>query len=186
MNSHPVAPIEPLSLDEYLNYERLSAVRHEYVVGELYAFAGASRRHNRIVTNFVIDLGLVARGGPCAVYSSDVKLKATEQIIYYPDVMVVCDPEDVDELIVARPCLIVEVASPSTEMIDRREKLFVYRQIESLEHYLIVEQDQRKVFHHSRGAGGDWTRVELRDEGSLRLTCPETELSLDQIYEGID
>ena len=73
--------------------------------------------------------------------------------MYYPDVMVVCDPEDVDELIVSRPCLVVEVISPSTQLVDRREKLFFYRQIESLDGYLIVEQDERRVIYHSRSAG---------------------------------
>ncbi len=175
-----------MSLASYLEYEKQSDVRHEFVEGDIYAFAGASRRHSLIVTYLVISLGLAARGGPYEVHSNDVKLRATDRIIYYPDVMVVCDPEDTDALIVSRPCLVVEVASPSTELVDRREKLFIYRQIESLEAYLIVEQDQRLVRVHSRSTGGDWQRVDATGAGSFRLTCPEIELSLDQIYEGLD
>ena len=186
MNSQPVTPIEPMTLDEYLDFERQSPVRHEFVEGEVYAFAGASRRHSLIVSNISYWLVGAARGGPCEVHTNDVKLRVTERNVYYPDVMVVCDPEDVDDLIVSRPCLVVEVISPSTQLVDRREKLFFYRQIESLEGYLIVEQNERRVIYHSRSADVGWARAELSGSGRLSLTCPETELSLDQIYEGID
>jgi Uma2 family endonuclease len=185
MNSQPIAPLEPLSLDEYLEFEGRSAVRHEFVEGELFAFAGASRRHSLIVSNIVYTLVGASRGGPCEIHSNDVKLQATERIVYYPDVMVVCDPDDSDDLIVMRPCLVIEVVSPSSQMIDNREKLFVYRQIESLETYLIVDQTQRRVLHHWRTAGGDWRRAERTGDAVLAVTCLSIEISLDQIYEGI-
>jgi len=186
MNSQPLAPLEPLSLDEYLDFEGRSDVRHEYVEGELFAFAGASRRHSLIVTNLVIRLGLAARGGACEVHSNDVKLQATERIVYYPDVMVVCDPDDSDELIVTRPCLVIEVVSPSSQMIDNREKLFVYRQIDSLETYLIVDQTQRRVMHHWRTGDGDWRRAERTGDAVIAIPCLSIDLSLEQIYESID
>ena len=186
MHSQPIAPLEPLSLDEYLDFERRSAVRHEYVEGELFAFASASRRHSLIVSNIVYRLVGASRRGPCEIHSSDVKLQATDRIVYYPDVMVVCDPEDSDDLIVTRPCLVIEVVSPSSQMIDNREKLFVYRQIDSLKTYLIVDQIQRRVMHHWRTPDGDWRRVERTGDAVIAVLCLSTELSLEHIYEGID
>ena len=62
-----------------------------------------------------------AEGGPCRVYFSDMKLRVADDLFYYPDVLVACEPDDTyteDE-----PCLVVEVASPSTGTTDRREKL---------------------------------------------------------------
>ncbi|MEZ4524074.1 MAG: Uma2 family endonuclease [Thermomicrobiales bacterium] len=186
MNTQPGPLREPMTLDEYLEFESRSPVRHEFIEGELYAFAGASRRHSLIVTNLVISFGLAARGGPCEVHSNDVKLRASSHTIYYPDVMVVCDQEDRDDLIVTRPCLVVEVLSPSSWAMDRREKLIMYRRIESLQTYLIVFQDERRVIHYRRDGHGDWGRTELTSNGSFPIGCLDTSLSLNQIYEGID
>jgi Uma2 family endonuclease len=106
--------------------------------------------------------------------------------MYYPDVMVVCDPTDIDERFVERPCLVIEVLSPTTASTDKREKLLSYRRIPSLEAYLIVSQDARHVVRHWRDSKGAWWREELVGEGSMRLTCPHTELQFGQIYKGID
>jgi Uma2 family endonuclease len=175
-----------MTLDEYLEFESRSSVRHEYVDGEIYAFAGARRRHSRIVSNLVYRLVDAARGGQCEVHSNDVKLRVSETRIYYPDVMVVCDPEDTDELIVTRPCLVVEVISPSSQRTDQQEKLIFYRQIESLQSYLIVFPDEHRVIHNWRAPDGDWRRDELIGTASFTVPCLSTEFSLDQIYEGLD
>lgn len=175
-----------MTLDEYLEFESRSPMRHEFVDGEIYAFAGATRRHSLIVTNLVLRFGSVARGGPCEVHSNDLKLQVSESRIYYPDVMVVCDPEDTNELIVTRPCLVVEVVSPSSQRTDQQEKLIFYRQIESLQSYLIVFPDERRVIHNWRAPDGDWIRDELIGTASFNVPCLSTELSLDQVYEGLD
>src|SRR5919197_6022526 len=134
-----------MSMGDFLRLEGASPPRHEYVAGEVYALSGATRRHNRIAGNIFARLWTAARGGPCRVYMSDVKLHVARDVIYYPDVMVACGPEGNDPLIEHAPCLVVEVISPSTEMIDRREKAMVYKGIASLKAYLIVHQDCRRV-----------------------------------------
>ena len=174
----------PVSVDEYLRLEEASAVRHEYVAGELHALAGASKKHNRIAVNLVARLAGAARGGPCRVYVSDVKLRAAEDVFYYPDVMVASGPAGEDPLIEEAPCLLVEVTSPSTEAIDRREKAMVYKRIRSLRAYLIVHQDRRSVERHYRDEAGAWRFVDVVGEGRVSCPCPETELSLEDIYEG--
>ena len=164
--------------------EETATVRHEYVGGMIHAMVGATKRHNRIVGNVYAHLLAASRGGPCRVYVETVKLRAAEDTIYYPDVMVACEPED-DPLVEHSPCLIVEVASPPTESIDRREKMLAYRKIPTLRAYLIVAQDERRVERHWRDESGEWRQGEAVGEGFVPIPCPETKLPLAEIYEGL-
>ncbi len=175
-----------LTINEYLAFEKDSPVRHEYVGGELVAMAGASDRHNRVALRVASKLLDAAGAGPCRVYISDMKVQISDDQIFYPDVMVTCDPEDNGEYIKKRPCLIIEVLSPSTASIDRREKLVAYRRIESLQAYIVLYQDQKRAFRHARDEHGTWWPAEVSDKGLVPFPCPELELSLDEIYEGID
>jgi Uma2 family endonuclease len=182
-----VTPDKPLSVEEYLELEASATVRHEYVGGEVYALAGATDRHNRISGNIFARLWSAARGGPCRVYMSDMKLRASESVFYYPDVMVVCEPAEPGNPDFQRdPCLVVEVLSPSTEQIDRREKLLAYTRTPSVGAYLVVSQDIRRVERHFRGEDGLWRKADLVDEGRFPVPCPpDAELSLAEVYEGL-
>ena len=114
----------------------------------------------------------------------DRELRAAEDTIYYPDVMVTCEPEE-DPLVENYPCLVVEVASPSTESIDRREKMLAYRKIPTLQAYLIVAQDERRVERFWRDESGEWRQGEAVGEGFVPIPCPEAKLPLAEIYEGL-
>jgi Uma2 family endonuclease len=142
--AEPVKPHKLPTVKEYLALEGDSTVRHEYVAGMIYAHAGGTSRHNAIATNVLAALWNAARGGPCRVYGSDMRLRAADDVFYYPDVMVVYgDNEAGDEALYQHaPCLVVEVTSPSTESIDRREKAFTYRKMPSLQAYLVVDQNR--------------------------------------------
>ena len=156
------APQPLLSVDEYLEGELTSEVRHEYVAGVAYAMVGTSRRHNRIAGNLLTHLRAAARGSPCQVFMSDLKVRVpTADAFYYPDIAVTCDPGDDQEYYLERPCLIVEVLSPHTEAIDRREKLQAYRTLPSLQAYLLVSQEVPQVEIYERGGNGAWTRAVL-------------------------
>jgi Uma2 family endonuclease len=183
--SRPAIRHRPLSVEDYLELEEMSSVRHEYIAGRIYALSGASKRHNQIALNIAGRLLSATRGGPCRIYMSDVKLRAAEDVIYYPDVMVACGPEGEHPLIEDAPCLVVEVISPSTETIDRREKLAAYKRIPTLQAYVIVDQDMRRVERHWRDPEGVWWDADLVGEGRVPLPCPEVELTLDEIYEGV-
>ena len=170
-----------LSIEAYLEMEKTATVRHEYVAGEIYAMTGASRRQNRVAGNLYRRLADAAAGGPCRVYMETVKLRI-DDVFYYPDVMVACEDEPEDPYYEDSPCLIVEVVSPST---DRREKLAAYRRIPGLKAYLIVDQARMQIERHFRDEEGAWRRGDLVDEGRFSLSCPETSLSLAEIYEGL-
>jgi Uma2 family endonuclease len=171
---------------EYLALEERSVDKHEYLDGEVYALAGASKRHNVIFSNILGALWSKARGTDCFVLGSDQRLRiqnADEVYFYYPDIQLVCDPEDNNPNYVTRPCLIVEIESPSTASIDHREKLLAYRTIESLQAYLIVAQDRRHVVRHFRDDNGAWWRDEAVGSGSLPVPCTGGTLDLETIYE---
>jgi Uma2 family endonuclease len=181
-----VKPHGSLKIDEYLALEESATVRHEYVGGEIFAMVGATKRHNRIIGNISGRLWGAARGGACRVYSESVKLRVADDVIYYPDVMVACGPEGDDPFVESDPCLVVEVVSSSTETTDRREKLAAYKRMPGLRAYLIVSQDRRWVECHLRSDDGVWRRGDLVDEGRFSTPCPETNLSLAEIYEGLE
>ena len=123
-----------LTYAEYLAYEHQIKIKHEFVNGEAFAMAGASEDHNLIAGTLFSRFRFHLRGKPCRVFMSDMKLTiaAANNATYYPDVMVVCDRTDNDAYVKQKPCLIVEVLSLSTAMLDRREKLFNYQKLESL------------------------------------------------------
>ena len=117
--------VEKVSVEDYLARERESDVRHEYVDGELFAMAGASRAHGIAVTNLVRELGNRLRGGPCRIGSSDMKVRsAPGSRYYYPDIVVSCndESEEPDPYTESQPTLLVEVLSTTTEATDRRER----------------------------------------------------------------
>jgi Uma2 family endonuclease len=176
------------TVEEYVRFEDASPERHEYVAGRVYAMTGGSARHNAIALDVVDALRSAARGGPCRTFASDLRLRVAADAFYYPDVMAVCGPIDMEARVVEAPSLVVEVASPSTRRIDRGEKLLAYRAIETLRLYLIVEQDQRLVERHWRDGAGAWQHESVTDAagGRIPVSAPSTILTLDAIYEGVD
>ncbi|GIW34685.1 MAG: hypothetical protein KatS3mg072_2018 [Meiothermus sp.] len=176
--------LQRISFEAYLALEEKAQARHELVDGVLYAMAGASSNHNLLVTNVSGLLWNKARGSGCRVFSSDMKLRVDAFTSYYPDVMVVCET-DKAEYYKERPCLLVEVLSPSTEATDRREKLAKYRQIPSLRAYVLVDSLSRRVEAYYR-EGQNWLYLDVVREGSLPIPCPEMSLCLDEVYEGLD
>ncbi len=181
--------VELIDVKDYLDSEPASAVRHEYVDGHVFAMAGAGEKHNRIAVNFVFHLRRVARGKPCGVFMSDMKVRVWAfNAFYYPDVMIVCDPEDRHEYYKTAPCLIVEVLSSATEIIDRREKLIGYRTLPGLRHYLLVSQEKRRVEMYSRTASEDVRRYcVIENDGIVKVDCGVLQftLSIDDIYEDV-
>ncbi|GIW25465.1 Uma2 family endonuclease [Meiothermus sp.] len=176
--------VRSLSFEEYLALEEKARRKHELVDGVLYAMAGASELHNLIAGNVFFRLRQQAQGKPCRVFMSDMKLRVDAFTSYYPDVMVVCEPDQADYY-KERPCLVVEVMSRSTEATDRREKLAKYRQIPSLRAYVLVDSLSRRVEAYYR-EGPNWLYLDVVGTGSVPIPCPEMHLSLDEVYEGLD
>lgn len=174
-----------LTVDAYLAGEDGGDIRHEYIAGQVYAMTGASRHHGLITLNIAVALRPRVRGTGCQLFANDMKLRLRfggDDIFYYPDLLLSCDPGDREIYYCSRPCMIVEVLSESTERIDRREKLFAYQTLASLQEYLLVSQDRREVQIHRRAR--DWA-PEIVTEGSVRLDCLGCDLALVTVYEDV-
>lgn len=180
--------IKAMSVEEYLRTEETSPYKREYVGGFVYplhAQAGASEQHTLIGTNIIGTLYQDARRLGCRLYQNDMKLAVDGSSSYfYPDVMLVCDKADTDPYAKARPCLLVEILSPSTASMDRFGKHGIYTAIPSLQTYLIVEQHERRVYAYGR-EGERWVLSDLQGSGSIDLPCLGRRLSLDEIYGGV-
>ena len=132
----------------------------------------------------IAELVFAARGSGCRAFTNDVKVRATRTRYYYPDVMVSGDVSE-DPYTEERPCLIVEVSSPSTEALDRREKLLTYFEIKTLPAYLIVSQDDVKIEHFYRQHDGSWGVRDLGAGDRLVLDCPPCDLLVDDLYRDL-
>jgi len=180
-----ISPTRLLSFEDFLEIEEASDVRHEFVGGVLYAMAGATQRHNIIATNIIYVLIPAARTNGCRVFPSNLLTRIRDDAGYYPDISVACDPGDTHERFIEQPCLVVEITSPSSVDCDQREKLLLYRGIQSLQTYLVVFQDQRRVIRHWRDTAGGWHKDEIAGDGSIEVPCPGTTLRLGDIYLGV-
>jgi Uma2 family endonuclease len=179
-----------LSEAEYLASEEQNSIRHEYMAGELYAMAGGSQRHNRIALNTASALLSGLRGMPCQAFMSDVKLHVVhDNAYYYPDVMVACNeasPLAGEEQIVADPLLVVEVLSPSTETIDRREKLAAYRRVPSVMEYVLISQDKQQVEIYRRQGDIGWLYLSFDAGETIEFSSVALALPIGELYAGTD
>jgi len=174
--------------EEYLALERDAPTKSEYVDGEIFAMAGASRRHTKISFNLAVEIGRQLKGRPCTGHSNDMRVKVAPTGMYtYPDMVVVCGREqfeegEVDTLL--NPTVIVEVLSPSTEGYDRGAKFAHYRRLESLQEYLLVAQDEVHLEHYVRQTDGQWLLSEAnRLDEEIHLPSIDCRLSLAEVYD---
>lgn len=184
------SPVNLFTAEEYLQLEQTSEIRHEYLAGQVFAMSGGSKQHNLIAGNIYSRLRSHLRGGSCSVFMADMKVRIqlanqNKNIFYYPDVIVSCDTEDKDRFYLNYPCLIIEVLSPSTELTDRREKLVNYRNLETLQEYVLVSQEEIKVEVYRQDPQGNWSVTILGKDDDLRLDSIGLTLTMTEIYEDV-
>jgi Uma2 family endonuclease len=181
-----------MTIDEFLVFEERSPIRHEFVDGAVYAMTNPSVAHERIKQNLIRALDSHIGGGPCQLFSSSMQLRIrrdVNEICYLPDIMIDCRRESWGTNFVLNPKLVVEVLSPSTHLIDRREKLQNYRLVGSVQEYVLVAQDEHRVTIYPR-AGGWRPRVyggleSVAEFCSVELSVPLTEIYGD-VLEGVN
>ena len=175
-----------LSKEEYLEGELHSDIRHEYYNGQVFAMAGAGEKHNIISGNLFSAMRSKARGTDCRTFIADMKLLISElDRFYYPDILLACDPTDDHEYYKEKPCLVIEVLSPSTEVIDRREKLHSYQGIPSLKEYILISQEMMQVECYRRH-GDSWEYSMMSGEDAiLQLECLDLTVDMAMLYEDV-
>ena len=148
-----------MSETEYLAFEEKSKVKHEFMDGEIFSMAGATRGHNLANTNISTELNLQLRETDCEVYANDFRVKIRAGHYVYPDVAVACGEIEVEdgEMTLINPIVVFEVLSKSTEKRDRSDKAEDYFRLKSLQEYILVSQYRVRVEHFSRGKNNVWT-----------------------------
>lgn len=178
-----------ISPAEYLAWELDSPIKHEYVGGVVYAMSGARNRHNRIATSVLTSLGQQLRGRPCEPFNSDTKVRIqfpTHVRFYYPDAMVVCQPNPDHDVFQEQPKVVVEVLSRSTRRADMGEKREGYLQLASLGVYLMFEQAEPTVIAYRRSDQGFERQLYQGLETVIPLPEIGCELALAEAYERVE
>jgi Uma2 family endonuclease len=173
-----------LTFDQYLEVEASAETRHEFVDGFMFAMAGGTKLHNLIASNIHSRLRAASRSTACRAYMENVKLRTPEGFGYYPDVILACN-DDIMDLVIRTPCLIVEVLSESTSQVDHTEKWLNYQRIPGLDMYVMVAQDRRFLEVYTRQTDGSWRYETLEDAGTLKFACVNASMTLDDVYEDV-
>jgi Uma2 family endonuclease len=176
---------------EYLARERAAETRSEYFNGEMFAISGANWAHALIKDNLACALGNQFKGGPCRVVTSDLRVKVDATGLYtYPDIVIVCgQPQFEDHVLdtLLNPIALVEVLSESTEKYDRGGKFAHYRQLPTVQEYILVSQDRPLVERFVRQADGSWLLTEFAGlETRFPFASVPAEVPLAEIYRGVD
>lgn len=176
-----------VSPEIYLEGEKISPIKHEYRQGEIYAMAGASDAHVTITGNLFTLLRNHVRGSGCRAYVADMKARIeTVNIFYYPDVMVTCDERDKTPDDFKRyPSLIVEVLSPTTQGFDRGDKFADYRTIETLQEYVLINQERVSVECFRRNSEGLWVLYPYGEGEEIHLQSVDFRCPIAAVYEDV-
>ncbi|WP_159788969.1 Uma2 family endonuclease [Sodalinema gerasimenkoae] len=178
-----------LTPQEYLDWEAQQDYRYEYIDGEIIAMTGGTIPHNDLALNFYRALYPHLRQRGCRANVSDVKVEDSKNERYfYPDLVVTCDAEDLQaQTSVKHPTVIVEVLSPSTATGDRSTKLKCYRQIPTVQEYVLVDSQSMTVELYRRGDEGRmWGYAQYEAGERFRLESLDFELELSVLYEGVN
>ena len=185
MNRNLAVKENSMSEAEYLAFEEKSKIKHEFMDGEVFSRAGATRRHNLANTNISTELNLQLRETDCEVYANDFRVKIRDGHQVYPDVAVACGKIEVEgnETTLLNPIVVVEVLSKSTEKRDRGDKAEDYYRLESLQDYLLVSQYRARVEHFSRQKNDEWTFKFYEDlKDIIELKSINCRIALKFIY----
>ncbi|WP_373514569.1 Uma2 family endonuclease [Persicitalea sp.] len=185
-------PLKKYSPEEYLELERAAKYKSEYYQGEIFAMAGASRNHNRVVGNLYVKVGSHLDGEPCDFFPSDMRVHIPANGLYtYPDLTVVCGKEEyLDEEFdtLLNPKIIIEVLSQGTSGYDRGEKFQLYRSITTLEEYVLIDSKRVAAEVNRKHPHGFWSLMSeaYSLESSIELASISLKLPLRDIYGGTE
>ena len=180
-----------VSPQKYLDTERLALDKHEYFEGEVFAMSGASIVHNVLFKNTYIDLGIKLKGKKCQPYGSDLRIHIPKNSLYtYPDISIICDEiETTDDKFdtITNPSVLFEILSPSTQKYDRIEKFDLYREIDSLKEYIMINSEKILVLQYIRNPDNSWLMMEYKSlDTSFTIQTVAVELKLSDIYFDIN
>lgn len=177
------------TIEEYLEMENAADEKHEYYQGEIFAMSGAKLPHVVITRNLMVGLGQKLKGKTCQPYGSDLRIHIPSNTLFtYPDISIFCGEVitlNTDEWNALNPTVLMEVLSPSTKSYDRGDKFKLYRDIPSLQEYILIDSATVSVEAFSVNASGLWELKEYKDiTETLSIHAIQIEFPLNDIYAG--
>ncbi len=185
-----VAPNKVYTEEEYLALEVESDIRSEYRDGEIIPMTGGTPEHNRIVVKLVVLLTLALEDKPYVTFTMDQRLWIPQAKNHtYPDVMVLSEPVSLEpgrKDTVVEPTLVAEVLSNSTKSYDRGDKFVMYRTIQTLQEYVLIDQYKVCVERYEKQAENQWLLTEYKSPSDeIALSSVPVKLSLNNLYKGV-
>lgn len=183
-------PNRPMTAEEFLAWEIANDTKHEFIDGDVIAFAGASPNHAQIAHNLSGIFYNRLRKSGCRTYVADMRVRVGKSRAYtYPDLVIACGElkfADDEQGTLLNPTVIVEVLSPSTAMIDRVKKFDLYTAIPSLQEYILVAQDRMQIEQFVRQPDGKWLYAKV-NASNAKLTLPSIDVILEfvDVYENV-
>lgn len=184
-------PTTLISEKEYLEEERKALNKSEYYRGEVFAMAGATKEHNKIVASIIIAVGQYLKEKKCSLFPSDLRVYNSENTLFtYPDVTIVCGEEEYldneyDTLL--NPTVLFEVLSPSTESYDRGIKFKLYRSIPSLKNYVLISSTEYAAEVYTQIENNEWRLNTVKGKDShIYISAIDYNLSLEDVYSQVN
>ena len=187
MSAQPLPFYTP---EQYLELEERSDHKSDYLSGQIFAMAGGSPEHSAIGSNLCREMGNLLKRGPCQVFNSDLRVTIMQSgLMTHPDVTVICGEQHrhpLDKNSIINPTVLFEVLSPSTEAYDRGEKWAHYRQMDSLQEYILVSQNKARMEQYVRQDDGSWKFTAVAGlAASLLLPSLGCSLPLAEVYDKV-
>ncbi len=182
---------QPMSVEEYIEFEERSEIRHEYIHGNLIPIPGTTIFHNTICINLTFLLRTLLKKGLFKIVQENVKIQISSNRDYtYPDVAVTGDPKDLDSqdaYFVKHPSVIFEVVSKTSRTEDSVDKFIRYKNIESLQNYVLVDSEKMLVEVRVKLNNGEWeSETYLPSNVQFPVPALAIELTFEAVYEGIN
>jgi Uma2 family endonuclease len=186
----PVAVRKYYSEEDFLTLERMSKTKNEYYRGEIFAMPGASFQHNQISSALIGEIVQPLKGGKCNIFGSDLRVHTQFQSFYtYPDAVVICgEPSFVDREFntIINPTILFEILSPSTEEYDRTIKFDFYKNIPSLQQYVLIDSQKILIEVFTRQTDQAWLSEKFnRPEEEWQLSSIHYKGIVKQLYNGV-
>ena len=180
---------QKMSIEEYLAFENGASEKHEYYQGEVFAMSGAKLTHNEIVMNTATTVKQFLKGKTCKPYNSDQRIYIEKNTLFtYPDISIFCDGVitlNNDEMNAVNPSVIIEVLSPGTKDYNRGMKFKLYRDIDSLNEYILIDSESINVEAFAINPNGFWELREYKNiHETLFIQTIQMEIPVSSLYEG--
>lgn len=180
--------VRQMNVEEFMDFAERSEYRYEYINGEPIKMTGGKLNHFRLINRLQVLLESLLPDSNYEVLGSGMLVRVGEASLVAPDVSVVCgEPEtEADTRILLNPIVVVEVISPSSINHDRVVKRDFYESVDSIQAYLIVDQERMLVELYARSDSGWRLQRFSQPDEAIPLESLDCRLPLRDIYQRIE